>query len=240
MKKSRFFIIISFFFIFLIFIIPSVLSVEAEINCPSEVYFNKEFKCDIIISEVDDIYDLKLYIKKNNEGINRILEDDSFRRADWYLKGFVKDEKNYEISLIIYKELYGSADGEFKLRDSSGKIVLFNDFKINILESEKESIEEDDEDEKTDDEDEKTENEDDFSIKNNKKTENEEEIIEYDTRTEVEPEESKKIIKLNEQIKKEEEIIYKSKNELIKEYVIYAFIFFLICIICILLLQRIW
>ena len=95
--------------------VPLCLAVDASISCPEEVYYNEEFECQVLVSDLDSVYDLKIYFSTSSGGVNRIYEDE-FRRADWYLKGYIQNEGEYDVPLIIHKEFQGVAEVQFKLR----------------------------------------------------------------------------------------------------------------------------
>ena len=150
----------------------------------------------------------------------------------------------------------GSANGEFKLRDSSGSIVVFENFKIEVgddgnggggggnedppnndsdppADEEEEEEEEDNEEEDSEDDTEEDENE-----ERAKNSDAREENIQDDVIT---SHVAKKVINLNFDEQRQEnnrEVVYKSKHERIKDFMMYAFMGFLIAVIALLLLER--
>lgn len=229
--------------IILLFLIPLAFSLEASISCPQEVEFNKEFSCDVSVNNVEEIYDLKIYISTDGGGINRIEENGEFRRADWYLNDFINSNGNYQVKLIIHKEYEGKASGQFKLRDSSERVVVFEEFNILVNKNEETSQDTEQNNESTE---EITNEENDSNIKEEtSKKEKEEEtnevLVVNLTKENPSLNIAAKVIKLNEQEDlNKEQLVYKSKNQKIKEIVIYAFIAFLILIIIVLLFERRW
>ena len=232
-------------------------AIDASFSCPDTVYFDEEFVCTVDASSVDSIYDVKFYIKApNGTGINRIFDGEKFRRADWYLQDWIDADGSYDIRLIIHKEHVGSANGEFKLRDSSGSIVVFENFKIEVgddgnggggggnedppnndsdppADEEEEEEEEDNEEEDSEDDTEEDENE-----ERAKNSDAREENIQDDVIT---SHVAKKVINLNFDEQRQEnnrEVVYKSKHERIKDFMMYAFMGFLIAVIALLLLER--
>lgn len=208
--------------------IPLVSTIEAELSCPKEVSFEEEFICKIDAKSVDNIYDVKIYIKTESSGINRIWDENIFRRADWYLREVIDKDGIYEIKLKIHREYNGVAVGEFKLRNKGGRIVIDEMFEINIIKKTK-IIEKQEEKIRSNKLDDKEEYE--TIIKQNKeKTKELNPIVT-----------SQKVINLNPLNKTEsEQIIYKSKNQRIKDYMVYGFIFLLICIIIVLFYEKKW
>jgi hypothetical protein len=242
------------FFVLFIFLVPLVVSLEvSEVSCPQEVSFEEEFSCEVEITDLEDIYDLKFYITGDSGGINRIWDGETFVRADWYQKRFVEAEGVYTIKAIIHKEFDGEASGELKLRDSKGKVAKEKPFTLDIThlpqtqspdeEEEEESVklsntqeEEDSQKEQQGDDEEEDEKE---------EEESKEDLIVIDLTTKNEVSEadessSKKVINLNGQAVKEEKTLYTSKQYRVKDYLIYTFMILLVGIIGYLLIDRRW
>jgi hypothetical protein len=229
--------------VLLLLFVPLGYCIEATISCPEVVVYDEEFICNVGVSDVDGVYDLKVYIRGDGSGINRIWGEGDWQRADWYVKGLVDSDEAYGVRLIIHKEFVGIGAGELKLRKSGKSSIAFEElFEIEVVEEEGEealstvnrlpSIDDSEEDKDKDNVvvEEKTK---DDSRNNVKVTGN--------TINSFEKEAPKKVIKLNSQeSNKEVQVVYESKNEKIKNYVTYGFIFFLICIIGILLYEKKW
>jgi hypothetical protein len=236
-----------------VFLMPLVCSIDAKINCPDVVGFEEEFYCDIFVDEGGGVYDLKIYIRGDAGGINRIWDGNNWQRSDWYVKKAIEGDGDFRRKLIIHNNYNGKATGQFKLRSSSGKIVFEDVFDIEVGSQSKEINRENDEEEE--------EEEEEVPDKESEKKDREEQIKEiYDYLKEIEDEKenhddnlqnkdaendspsiitSTKVINLNSQSKTSgSELIYTSKNDRIKEYMVYAFFFFLICIIGILLHEK--
>lgn len=217
--------------LFILFV-PCVYAVNATISCPISVDFDDAFECVVGVSGGDSIYDLKVYIKGGGMGVNQIWDGNGWQRADWYLKGMIDGDGDYKTRLIIHKNFEGIAAGQLKLRDSGGKIVFDDIFEIEVGEKgvDGDKMTERDREKERDREEEGEGGKEEVRIKV-KSLENKEDL--RSTATPV------KVINLNSQPKiKEGQLVYRSKNERIKDYVIYGFVFFLVCIIGVLLYEK--
>ena len=119
-----------------IFLIKLVSGADVDFSCPEKVYFDEDFECKIEIQKNKISYDVKIVIKVNESGINKIWEGNSWQRADWYAKKLV-NSKETSARVKIDKEVYGKAKGQIKLRESiSEKIIYEDDFGIEIIKKE--------------------------------------------------------------------------------------------------------
>lgn len=227
--------------ILFILFVPLGYSIEATISCPEDVVYEEEFVCDVVVSDVSDIYDLKVYIKGGGNGVNRIWDGGGWQRADWYVKRKVSSAGDYAVRLIIHKEFVGIGVSELKLRKTGASGFAYQEsFEINIgKQGEKEinvDVEEKDEEEGDEEE----------PIKKEKRSEMNRKELGTDNYVSgrsvyVAPKMTpKKVINLNSHdvSKESQTTIYESKNERIMNYLVYGFIFFLICVIGILLYDK--
>jgi len=221
--------------IFLILLIPLASSLDVDFSCPKSADYLDELSCFLEISNVTDVYDIKVYITGDAGGINQIYDGAEYRRSDWYLKEWINESGYYEVRLKIHKEYTGVASGEFKLRDSSGKIEVFEIFEMDIGIEEEEILET------------PVENETETHVENETIESLPDETINESLSVLNESEEkpdiyrAKKVINLSPyQENDEDELIYVSKSEKSKEFLIYAFFGFLIVIILVFLLNRRW
>ena len=261
MRLGTLFLLLIFLFGF-IFLLPVVCGIEANIVCPEKVNYNEEFLCDISVSGVSDIYDLKIYIKGGGAGINKIWNGNEWQRADWYAKEMIDSDKDYEVKLIIHKEFVGMGVGELKLRKVGTSSIAFEEsFEIDVdgitntnnlsseepLPNNENKIDETKIEENTEDELDNVKIKEDTKedIKRDEKIEEEGENESYysDRTVYLAPKViSQKVINLNLQddFKESQITVYRSKIERIVDYLVYAFILFLICVVGVLLYERKW
>lgn len=228
--------------VLLILFLPLGICIDVEFSCPEEAVYNSEFVCNVNVVNVSEVYDLKIYIRGNGSGINRVWDGVDWQRSDWYVKDFINEDGDYGMRVIIHKEFDGDANGEIKLRKSGTSNIIFEDnFGIKIIGSYegedvveilKENV--------------------DGNVESKNKEDGEEPIVDVKKRSvkveetgmivnHIKKEAPKKVINLNSQDdNREVQVVYESKNERIKNYMVYGFIFLLICIIGILLYEKKW
>lgn len=229
----------------LVFFISFVVSVESTIECPEVMHLDEEAVCTIDVTDVTDVYDVKIYVVGDKGGVNQILDGETFRRADWYVKEIVTKEGEYDIKIKIHKAFDGKANVQFKLRDSSGKIVLYQEFDMEISSDSLSSNQEEEEDIATVQEEMPTVQEEDGTSVQEKtqkqvvseETHSNESVQEQERGTQTKNV-SKTIINLGGYEASEETVVYTSKMQRIKDYFVYFFVFFLIVIVCFLLYER--
>jgi len=225
-----------------ILLIPMVSGIDVDFSCPKEVYFDSEFVCGVNVNDVEFVYDLKIYIRGNGSGINRVWDGFGWQRSDWYVKDFINEDGDYEMGVIIHKDFLGDASGQIKIRKSGTSNTLFEDvFGIKIVGTDiEEGVEEGVETE----EEESVKSEDEVNLKESVVEVKKKEIKIEETGAvvnHIKREAPKKVINLNSQgDNKEIQVVYESKNERMKNYMTYGFIFLLICIIGILLYEKKW
>ena len=81
------------------------------------------------------------------------------------------------------------------------------------------------------------------SMSNEKKAVMEDSVLEENTVIKEEKDQEstiKKVINLGNYEENNEELVYRSKNERVKDYVIYGFLIFLVLIVGVLLYERLW
>ena len=238
-----------------IFFISFSSAVEIkDLSCPEQSYFNQDFLCSLEIEEVSGLYDLKIYITGNDSGINKIWGDRGWTRADWYFKSVINKDGIYEIKILIDKEFSGEAKGVLRLRESGSSYAFYEeDFLMTIGEIKIEDEPDDGEEEIN-----QTIENNSTEINNSNSSDegmiinlsNEEDEISTEKETiflgntiseePIDEDSSKKVIKLSSDIssEKEIEIVYESKSERIKRYVLYFFIGFLFIAFVYLLIEK--
>ena len=80
------------FFVIIFFLIPYVNAIVINnITCPTEIYTDEEFFCDIDIEGVNGIFDVKFQIKGVNSTINKVWNN-GWQRSDWYVNGIIEND----------------------------------------------------------------------------------------------------------------------------------------------------
>jgi hypothetical protein len=191
-----------------------------------EIINGKEFEITIETNDLEDeIYDLKIWIEDDDE--DKISErydegEDKWGSGNNYVKDFIEGpgSEDEKIKLRIKEtenDFGGDARIYARLRNDNGDIVITVDRKIEILEFEEEEIEEIEE----------------TAIKIGLTSGSEDEIIRLTTSNS-----SSTIGGIEEKDRTGNSIIYKSRNEYIKEYAVYGFAFLCVGIIILLLIDR--
>ena len=220
-------------FLVLIFIgfISTTDAQTIEPDYPDEVEINEEFtfSLKLINSSTNEIYDVKIEIIGNGERIAKIYND-GWKSTFYYVNEALKDKADFKLKVENY---IGKADVTIKLRDSKEKIKTFSGYNINVVQgTENPAPEEPVQEEKP------------IETKEEKKTDKET-VTNKTTKTETTKQEKveneteiikNQPIKLTSKIEKEQ--IYKSKNQIIKEYAIYGFVILCVLIIIVLLFRR--
>ena len=202
-----------------------VSAINADFNCPESVGVNEEFVCSLYVSDGEGIYDVKVYIRGDDGMINRIWVDDDWQRTDWYAKSLISNGETINVKLKIDKEFFGSANGEFKLRQNGQTKAVYDESFSITINSERGDVEE-------------------TNIKetNIEKievvVENAEEVILPVSENVVVVEKETEMILLNDEKVEDEELTYISKNAKVVDYLVYAFAIFLIIIIGFLISER--
>ena len=221
---------------------------EIEVNLPEKVKINEEFKVEInLINFSDGVYDAKIDILGNGQRIAQI-KDIEWKSTYYFVKDVFENDKA-ELSLKVIKSFDGKADIIIKIRSSKGTTTTFEGYELEVYSGNQNSGEENINNEEIEEKNINTREADyeESIVKDNIKTveNNIKENISLTNNLEEEFQEvslgeEREIIMLTPQnIKNEEtQIIFKSKNELIKEYSLYGFIFFCITIIILLLIDR--
>jgi len=252
-----------FSFVFVILFFGGLVwGLGASISCPDKLSFEEEGECVVDVWDLEDVYyDLKIYIVGDSGGISRIWDGSDWRRADWYLNEEIEDEGEHIAKIRIHKEFDGTAEGQFKLLDAAGRSVVNQGFD---RESEGSVVDEEDNDENEEDASptntstnadapqenpesgSNDEEEEDEEILSNRKASShlgddglvvddvDKKIILLNDVSDV----SQNVINLGKQKVIREKIIFTSKNELVKSYMIYGFVLFLILVIFLLLYEK--
>ncbi|MEM3113491.1 MAG: hypothetical protein QXI33_03670 [Candidatus Pacearchaeota archaeon] len=219
---------------------------------PSKVYFGEEFEVKIILKEYpQDTYSVKFDILTNDGRIAMIYNPNSgrYQSTYYYVPNIFEERQDGAlIKLKLIKNYEGEANISVRIRNSKGKVDELDGYRLNVLkilnrtpnESNLQNI-------KINEKVREEKNETEQKIENksltyndgtNKSNDETNELIErvinnIDT----------EIIQLNkpiDNIKKEEydKILFKSSNQIVKEYAIIAFLFFAITLIILILIDR--
>jgi len=221
------------YLILFLLMLSFVSAVSVNFDCPDSVKIEEEFICSLEVSDGDGVYDVKVYIRGDDGMINRIWNNDDWQRTDWYAKNLISNGESIEVKLKIDKEFYGSATGEFKLRNNGTTNVVFDeDFLIEVLSNE--DIEDIEEGDSENIEEEVTEND---SIEDVEILEESSQTTKKIDNNVVLTSQKEKIV-LNDAVENSEEVVYESKSAKIIDYLPYVFSIFLIFIIGVLVWER--
>ena len=198
-------------------------AIEVDFSCPSEVGVGEEFECSVELLEGEGVYDLKFDLSVDGSSVARVWDGDSWGSCYYYLKEFISSGDVKSVKLKIEKA--GEIEGVLKFRQGSAR--EFFDFEILVgggVVVPGEDV--------ASDEDKVVEDEGNGIIEGGEEVV--EEIVEV---KEINlQEEAAGVINLNSP-EEEEEVIYESKNQVIKTWAIYGFVLFLILVIFVLLLR---
>lgn len=207
-------------FLFLIIVCSgSVISASVNFDCPSTVQSDEDFECNLRVSEIEGIYDIKVDLSVDGKTVGKVWNGETWKSCFYYLKNFIGNDEERKIKLKIVN-YSGNIFGVLKLRQGNKREFL--DFDLSVGDVIPDNIAPKEESE------EKIET----NISKN---------ISKATKV-VMPNVPVKIIKLNNFTEGKEdekwETVYESKNELIKKYYVYGFSLFLIFIIIVLLIKN--
>jgi len=207
------------------------LAKELDVNYPDKVNLGEEFEAEIkLIDFPEGNYDLKFDILGSGNRIGQIYDEKW--QSTYYFVEDIFENNEAKIKLKIDKEFEGEADIIIKIRDSSGTSISFGDYEIEVVPSET------------------IENK--LPKTNQKETtikDNEEDMEKNNSMPKGEVISEQKVARLNnnevidvspQNIKNDSgnEIIFKSKNDNVKEYAIYGFAIFCVLIIILMLIEK--
>jgi len=217
-----------------LFVISFVGATALNYNCPSSVYLDEEFNCDVKVTDGAGLWDLKFEVLDGGKSIARIYDSsaEKYKSAFYYLKEYLRPDEETKFQVKITKE--GSFNGKIKAR-RDGKIVV-KEFEIWVEKksSEKAAVEENLDKPK-----------DDLDKKSDESKEKKEYVtIKKEVRSVQSDEEKREVgeIVLNSVVEEgangTSELIYESKGARILSYSPYAFSIFLIVVIFFLIRNR--
>jgi hypothetical protein len=202
-----------------------------------EIINGKDFRITVTAENLDSgkSYDIKLWIENDDEDtISETYDDGEWDSSEYYLTKVFENEQEDSINIKLridedYNEFKGDARIWARIREhGDNDYIEEENARIKILEkNESESEDEEEDDEETGNKGSET-----ATTNSNDKPESDEPIVlgSFDDNKE----ENKKNNTETEDIKTQNNILYQSKQELIKKYAIYGFT--LLCIIlCVLL-----
>lgn len=206
--------------IFILLLIQTILSLEIDFSCPKEVLINEEFECQIIIQNTTNTYDIKVEILNEKTNLAEIKDESTWKSAYYYLNEFISSNEEKNIQLKIIKNHTGKINATLKLR--KGSFREFYNFDIIIKENKNQIIKEKETKKET------------TQIKNTTQPINN-----------TPKDSSQDIIQLN-QIQTiltptttKEQIVFQSKNEIMKKYSMIAFSFLCLIFAILAILKRI-
>lgn len=121
-------------FIFLIFIfaLGFVSSFSVNLTYPKKVNCLQDFNVSLKIVNSSKVYDIKIDLLSNGSRISRILDNGKYKSSRYYvLNGSKKENFTLKIDCTI-----GTSDVCVKLRDSSDKVFVFDNYTTNIYKKE--------------------------------------------------------------------------------------------------------
>mgnify|MGYP001585906596 CR=1 FL=1 len=216
---------------------------EIDVSLPQKVKINEEFKIIITLMNFSEsIYDAKTDILGNGQRIAQI-NDGIWKSTYYFIKDVFQDNKA-ELSLKVIKNFEGNANVIIKIRNSRGITKTFEGYKIEGSGEIKENLENINNEQNTYEESKPEKANEEMiegnTINRNIESENTSAEISQEFQELPFKEEREAIILAPQNIKNagNNEIIFKSRNELIKEYSLYGFIFFCIVMVILLLIDR--
>jgi hypothetical protein len=239
--------VIAIFFV-LVFCSSFVYAIEANFNCPSEVFVGEEFECTLIVQKIGAVQDVKIDISPGNKRITEVYssKEGMWKSAFFYLYGHIgiEDEgMEKKIQLKVVEDFEGKVVGVLKFRESEDKAKTeFIDFDIKIS-TRGDGESEGDEEESDDPEEDMGEgdggDEDDGEGEAEEEPPRRPEPIQSIEKVESEPQ----IIMLNSpsHVMGDDslgQVVYESKNEKIRKYAPYAFSFFMILLFIVVVFMR--
>ena len=120
-----------------LFLINFVSSSNFSISCPSEIEFNKEFRCIIFAANISKSYDIKIdFINSNGKRMSSIMNNGKWESTYNFVSGAISSDGDFSFLLIINKEKDESAFGSLRIRES-GKSTsyLVSSFNISLKDS---------------------------------------------------------------------------------------------------------
>lgn len=215
MKKG----IILLSFIFFSFFASAI---NIDFSCPEIV--QTEFSCQITATNLTGTYDLKLDFMQDNKRISKIYGESVWKSTNYYINNFISDSNEKEIKIQVNTTSPDTILGTLKLR-KTGKTTVEYQKNFSVLPDFENSQKTKQNEPQTPIQKKDLTN---LSLTITKNTEENSQIVSSSPIGE-------NIINLNPV--QQERIIYKSKDEKIAKFAIYAFCIFLILIIIILLLR---
>lgn len=195
-----------------VFFLSFVSALEVDFSCPDSVKIGEEFSCDIGFS---GDYDVKVDLLCGSVRCARIWNGE-FWGSTYY---FIKEFDASKVKLKVVDDYEGDCDGKLRLRKTGGSGYNYEEsFSIDVSGG---SVEE--------------ENEKDGNVEVKERVVDEK-IVELSNTPEKEG-----VIALNSNVVLNgeiEEVVYESKNQKIRDWVIYFFAGFLIFVIVVLVVLR--
>jgi len=210
--------------ILLLFLCELVSSLSVNLSCPEKVESPSEFICNLLISNSESNYDVKLDFLCNEKRVSKLWNSGQWKSSNYYITDFISVGENKEIKVKI-ENLTENCGGFLKLR-KTGKNSI--DYQQNVSISLSSHLPVDNEEveeevtirNKTEDKTNKLNFEEDFIDNESQIVSNTESIIKLNSNQEV------------------KEIIYQSKDEIIRQKLLVSFSVFLLIVILILIIKK--
>jgi hypothetical protein len=115
-------------FLFVILLLSIISAQEIEIDYPEKVQTNEEFSMQIELTDfADQVHDAKIDISCSGKRVSRILNNGQWKSTFYYVNDAIKTKETFKLKII---EDCNSADIQIKIRDSSEKTKIFDQYKI--------------------------------------------------------------------------------------------------------------
>ena len=105
-------------------------AVDVDFDCSDEIYTGEEFSCDVAISDGNGLYDLKIAVDEKRDSVLEVWDGKSWRSSYYYLKDFVRDEKNVRLKVSEsgrYNVVLKLRKGKWKKKFDVGRIRVLRE-----------------------------------------------------------------------------------------------------------------
>ncbi len=222
---------------------PIIISaLEIQLNAPNSVNINEEFKVSIS-ADTQDIYDVKIFVEDENstsKTISQIYNGNKWQSSYYYIKQAFPSQSEFSLKITKTGEWNICARLRKEAQNPSAPICRL--IMVLLNEKDKEKSEEKVEANQQENNEELGKENIGNDIKNESKLENNKEIVNYNinrSNSQINLIQAQEKIILNpKQSKKEEQQVFITKYDKIRNGIIYSFIAFCIILIILLALKR--
>ena len=228
-----------------------VYALDVQLNCPDEIFSDEETVCSLKVADFNATsYDIKFDILQNENRIGKIFDPakSSWKSCYYFIEDIIKNSESTEFKIKVSNYSNGSATGNLKLRDSTNEKTVFEkSYELNVSlrttneQTENTTVTNDTDEEQTNTSAPENVTEDDSASNIKPASAGTSSKISSQSEQKNIQNNSENIINLNPQQSLDynsDDIVYRSKNEKIKEYLLYGFCLLLILVIVILIIKR--